>query len=211
MPAPTLRLPDRMNATVELVDAHVEAGRGDRLAVIDASDGSRYTYRDVLEMTNRTGNALAELGIRREERVMLLLHDSPEFVFSFFGAIKIGAVPIPTNTLLVPDDYEYIINDSRARALVVSEALLPQIEPIRSSLRHLDHVIVVGQSGTGMLDFAELTTAASAELSPADLGKDDVCFWLYSSGTTEGSRTPAARHDGRLRSLCKAHARHRRE
>ena len=184
MPAPTLRLPDRMNATVELVDAHVEAGRGDQLAVIDASDGSRYTYRDVLEMTNRTGNALAELGVRREERVMLLLHDSPEFVFSFFGAIKIGAVPIPTNTLLVPADYEYIINDSRARALVISEALLPRIEPIRSNLKDLDHVIVVGQHGAGMLDYAELTTAASAELTPADLGKDDVCFWLYSSGTT---------------------------
>jgi benzoate-CoA ligase len=173
-----------MNAAVEFVDAHVEIGRGDHLAIIDASDGSRYTYRDVLERTNRTGNALAELGVRREERVMLLLHDSPEFVFSFFGAIKIGAVPIPTNTLLVPADYQYMINDSRARVLVVAEALLPRIEPIRSNLKDLDHVIVVGKNDTGMLDYAELTTAASAELTPADLGKDDVCFWLYSSGTT---------------------------
>jgi benzoate-CoA ligase len=184
MPGPVIRLPDRMNATVEFVDAHVETGHGDRLAVIDAGDGSRYTYRDVLEMTNRTGNALAELGVRREERVMLLLFDSPEFVFSFFGAIKIGAVPVPTNTLLHPTDYEYMINDSRARVLVVSEALLPPIEPIRSNLKHLEHIIVVGKSGAGILDYEELTTAASAELTPADLGKDDVCFWLYSSGTT---------------------------
>jgi benzoate-CoA ligase len=173
-----------MNAAVEFVDSHVEAGRGDNLAVIDAGDGSRYTYRDVMEMANRTGNALMALDIRREERVMLLLHDSPEFVFVFFGAIKIGAVPVPTNTMLQPADYEYMINDSRARALVVGEALLPQIEPIRSNLKHVEHVIVVGKGGTGTLDYAELTAAASAELTPADLGKDDVCFWLYSSGTT---------------------------
>jgi len=183
-PQPTVDLPERMNAAVDFVDANVEAGRGDKLAIIDAGDGSTYTYDEVLRRTNQTGNALKELGVRREERVMLLLLDSPEFVFTFFGAIKIGAVPIPTNTLLMPADYRYMLNDSRARVLVVSESLLPLVEPVRSELRYLDTVIVVGDPAAGALRFEELTAPASAELPAEDLGKDDACFWLYSSGTT---------------------------
>lgn len=184
MRAPIVNLPERMNAAVDFVDANVAAGRGEKLAIINADDGSSYTYNDVLAQTNRTGNALTRLGVRREERVMLLLLDSPEFVFNFFGAIKVGAVPIPTNTLLTPADYEYMINDSRARVLVVSEALLPQVGPILTDLRHLDHIIVVGRPGDGQLSYRELIDAESAELSPADLSTDDACFWLYSSGTT---------------------------
>jgi benzoate-CoA ligase len=184
MHAPVVDLPERMNAAVDFVDANVAAGRGEKLAVINADDGSSYTYNDVLVQTNRVGNALTQLGLRREERVMLLLLDSPEFVFSFFGAIKIGAVPIPTNTLLKPVDYEYMINDSRARVLVVSEALLPQVEPILANLRHLDHIIVVGRPGDGQLSYRESIDALSAELPAAELSEDDACFWLYSSGTT---------------------------
>ena len=184
MPVPTIDLPDRMNASTYFVDANVEAGRGGKIAIYDAGDGSSYTYDDVLAGVNRVGNALKTLGIRREERVMLLVHDSPEFVFSFFGAIKIGAVPIPTNTLLKSPDYEYLLNDSRARVLVISESLLPQIDPIRNSLRYLEHVVAVGEPGDRQLSYEEFTSAASCELSPEMLSKDDACFWLYSSGTT---------------------------
>jgi len=184
VPAPTVDLPDRMNAAVDFVDANVEAGWGDRLAIIDASDGSTFTYNDVLEGVNRTGNALRSLGVRRDERVMMIMLDSPEFVFTFFGAIKIGAVPIPTNTMLKPADYQYMIDDSRARVLVISEALLPLVEPIRARLNSLDEIIVVGRPAGDGLSYRELTGSASPDLSPADLGKDDACFWLYSSGTT---------------------------
>lgn len=184
MPAPLVDLPERMNAAVDFVDAHVEAGRGEKAAIIDAGDGSTYTFNDVLNGTNRTGNALRNLGVRREERVMLVLFDSPEFVFTFFGAIKIGAVPIPTNTMLKPADYECMLNDSRARVLVISEPLLGQIEPIRANLGGLEHIIVAGRDAGGHLSYRELIDSESAELSPAELGKDDPCFWLYSSGTT---------------------------
>lgn len=184
MPAPVVELSERMNAAVDFVDANLEAGRGDRLAIIDADDSSTYTHDDVLRLTNRAGNALKSLGLRREERVMLILLDSPEFVFAFFGAIKIGAVPIPTNTLRKPFDYEYMLNDSRARLLLVSEALLPQLEPVLERLEYLEKVIVVGEPGPGHLSYQELTAGAGDDLSAEILSKDDVCFWLYSSGTT---------------------------
>ncbi|MHC4064591.1 MAG: AMP-binding protein, partial [Planctomycetota bacterium] len=185
MSAPVIDLPDRMNAATYFVDANAQAGRGDKIAIHDAGDGSTYTYNDVLSMTNRTGNALKGLGVRREDRVMLLLLDSPEFACCFFGAIKIGAVPIPTNTLLKSADYEFLLNDSRARVLVISEPLLPRIEPIRDRLTYLDQIVVVGQPpDAGAADYRELVEAASAELAPEMLSKDDACFWLYSSGTT---------------------------
>ncbi len=191
MPGSPPHLEDRVNAAATLVDANVEAGRGDRIAIWNVADSARYTYRDVLKMTNRTGNALREFGVRMEERVLLLLLDSPEFVFSFFGAIKIGAVPIPMNTLLKAPDYEYVLNDSRARVLVIHQALLEQIEPIRSRLRYLRHVIVVGGPGRtavndsgGDLAYEDLVAACSTELDPEMMSPDDACFWLYSSGTT---------------------------
>ena len=185
MSAPVIELPDRMNAATYFVDANVEAGRGDKVAIYYVGDGSTYTYSDVLEGVNRFGNALKELGVRMEERVMLLLLDSPEFVFSFFGAIKMGAVPIPTNTLLKPHDYEYLLNDSRARALIVSEPLLEQIEPIRDRLRYLQHIVVVGEPHSNdQLSYRELVESASPELDAEEMSKDDACFWLYSSGTT---------------------------
>lgn len=173
-----------MNAAAVLVDDNVEAGRGEKIAIYDAGDGSAHTYNDVLELTNRTGNALKELGVRMEERVMLLLPDSPELVCSFFGAIKIGAVPIPTNTLLKSHGYEYMLNDSRARVLVVSEPLLEQIEPIRDQLRYLRQIVVVGQARDDHLSYRELVEASSPELAPEMMSQDDACFWLYSSGTT---------------------------
>ena len=185
MSAPVVELPDRMNAATYFVDANVEAGRGDKVAIYYVGDGSTYTYNDVLTMTNRTGNMLKGMGVRMEERVMLLLLDCPEFVFSFFGAIKVGAVPIPTNTLLKSPDYEYLLNDSRARVLVISEPLLDQIEPIQDQLHYLEQIVVVGEPRSAdQLAYHELVDSASDELEAELMSKDDACFWLYSSGTT---------------------------
>jgi acyl-coenzyme A synthetase/AMP-(fatty) acid ligase len=189
-----LNLPERYNASTTFIDANLEAGRGNKTAILYGDQS--LTYNDVAAMVNRTGNALIKLGVRMEERVMLLLLDSPEFVASFFGAIRMGAVPIPTNTLLRPADYEYLLNDSRATTLIVSEPLWANIEPIRANLKWLKHIIVVGASTgahssaaaqknpPGTINFADWIKNESAELVPADTARDDVCFWLYSSGTT---------------------------
>src|SRR3977135_2787026 len=139
----TLGIPETFNAAAHFVDRHVASGRGAHVA-IEYGD-ARITYDDVLRNVNRTGNALRRLGVRPEERVLLLLLDSPEFVYSFFGAIKIGAVPIPLNTLWKPADYQHVIGDSRASLLVVSSELLPVVNSIvAGGQRWLRDTIVVG-------------------------------------------------------------------
>jgi len=101
---------DTYNATTLFVDRHEKEGRGDKVAIY--YEDQEITYREVREKVNQTGNALKELGIGLEDRVLLLLLDCPEFAYSFFGVMKIGAIPIPTNTMLKPADYQYILNDS---------------------------------------------------------------------------------------------------
>src|SRR5438309_11840377 len=106
-----MEIPRDYDAATWFVDRHGTEGRGGRLAVIH--EGGRLTYGDVAAGANRLGNALRRLGVQREQRVVLLLYDSPEFVWSFWGALKIGAVPVPTNTLLKARDYEYILKEDR--------------------------------------------------------------------------------------------------
>ena len=177
-----LQLPERLNAAAVFVDTHVAAGRGEKTAILC---GDRtVTYRDLYEGVNRFGNALKGLGIRMEDRVGLLVPDTPEFPFTFFGAMKIGAVAIPMNTLLMPADYEYLLNDSRARVLVVHSSLVDRIAEIRGNLKYLEHIYVSGDAAEGPESLDGLLAGASPQLDPVDTSKDDAAFWLYSSGTT---------------------------
>jgi benzoate-CoA ligase len=177
-------LPDEFNAASYFVDRHLHEGRGDKVA-IECGD-TRVTYRELAENVNRVGNALRQLGVRMEERVLMLLLDTPEFAASFFGAIKIGAVAVPINTLLRSPDYAYLLNNSRARVAIVSDSLYPLIKTIpRIELPYLEHVVVVGEKASGgTLSYAEWTGGVSSELLPVPTNKDDVAFWLYSSGST---------------------------
>lgn len=184
MDAASLKIPDIFNAAAHFVDRHLAEGRGATVA-IECGDEC-VTYADLHERVNRFGNALRHrLGVRAEERVMVLQHDSPAFACSFFGAMKIGAVPVPVNTLWKAADYEYVLNDSRARVLVVSEALLPQIQLVpRERLRYLHDIVVVGDAPEGMHSFDVLLADGAAALEPQPTTRDDVAFWLYSSGST---------------------------
>jgi benzoate-CoA ligase len=177
-------IPEQFNVATYFVDRNIEQGRGDNVAIEFGEQ--RITYRQVLENVNRFGNALRQaLDVRIEERVLLLLLDCPEYAYSFFGAIKVGAVPIPTSTLFKPQDYEYLLNDSRARVVIISEALLPQLQAIPAErLRYLKDVVVVGHAPTGTRSFAELLSTAAPDLQAEPTSKDDTAFWLYSSGST---------------------------
>lgn len=176
-------LPIIFNVATYFVDRHISEGRGERIA-FECGD-ERVSYSQLFERVNRAGNAMRKLGVRQEERVVLLLHDTPEFAYWFFGGIKIGAVPIPINTLLKPHEYEYILNDSRARVLIVSEALFPQIQAIaKEKLRHLKTILIFGQSEESALSLQQLLDESSPQLEAEATTKDDAAFWLYSSGST---------------------------
>jgi benzoate-CoA ligase family protein len=186
IPGAPILLPDQFNAATYFIDRHIPEGRGEKIA-IEAGE-ARVSYRQLWERVNRFGNSLRQLGVRIEERVFLLLLDTPEFAVSFFGAIKIGAVPVPVNTLLKTSDYHYILNNSRARVAVVSEALYPQLQGWKK-LRYLQHVIVVGGAQPATTDkntqsFAGLIEQNSPSLEAEPTSKDDAAFWLYSSGST---------------------------
>jgi benzoate-CoA ligase len=175
-------LPQRFNVATHFLDRHVAEGRG--AAPAFHCEGRVLTYGGVQELANRTGNALRELGVDLEQRVLMLCLDAPEFLGTFWGAIKAGAVPVPVNTLLRGPDYLYLLNDSRARVAVVSAPLLPEVAPVLAQAPHLRHVLVAGGPPGPYLSYEARVAAASATLEAADTSRDDAAFWLYSSGST---------------------------
>jgi benzoate-CoA ligase len=178
--AADLGIPERFNATTHFIDRHLAEGRGAKVA-IECGD-ERVTYGELAERVNRCGSALRDrFGLGLGDRVVLLLHDGPAFFYAFFGAIKIGAVPIPINTLWKTPDYRHVLRDSTARALVVSEALHPLVDVIPpADLPDLRHVLVIDRAGS----FRAFLDRGSPVLEAAPTAHDDPAFWLYSSGST---------------------------
>ena len=184
-----MALPERYNAAVAYVDGALARGWGERVAVRGA--GGTVTYQHLAAMVNRMGNGLRALGVEEEQRVAVLLYDSPAFAASFFGAMKIGAVPVPLNTAMRQADYGYMLGDSRARVLVVEGELWPLVAPLRAHLPHLRHVAVVNSGAVsdgrllqGVLSYDALMAGASVHLDATPTSRDDAAFWLYSSGST---------------------------
>lgn len=180
-------LPEQYNVSAVFLDGALAQGWGDRPAI--RTQTGTLTYAQVAEQANRAGNGLTALGVEMEQRVALLLYDSPEFAATFFGAMRLGAVAVPFNTQLRPQDYLYLLNDSRARVLVAESDLWQQIAPMRRQMPFLRHVVLVhrdGAAGGGpnTVDYTALTAGASAALATAPTTRDDAAFWLYSSGST---------------------------
>ena len=170
------------NAADYFVDRNIRQGRGHKVAIY--TENRNYTYNDIQKMTNKTANALRELGVRVDDRVIILMLDVPQFFAIFWGAIKIGAVPIPVNTMLTPEDYEYYLNDSRARVLVVSEQLIGNVLKMKGDLRYLRDLIVISETEGAHIPFKQMYRHAPETIKTEFTMKDDVGFWLYSSGST---------------------------
>ena len=155
---------------VPLLDRHLQEGRGSRPAL--RLERGSVSYAELQALVNRAGNALRESGILPEQRVAILLPDGPEFVAAFIGAMKIGAVPVPMNTAAREPELELMLDDSRARALVVDERLVGSVG------RCVATRLVLGASFDAALEHA------SPDLEVFPTGVDEPCYWLYSSGTT---------------------------
>lgn len=172
---------NRYNAAEDLIERNL-AARPTKIAYID--DHGRYSYADLAERVNRCAGALAGLGIPMEARVLVCLLDTIDFPAVFLGAIKAGIVPVAVNTLLTTSDFDFMLRDSRAQALIVSASLVPVFTPILSDQPFLKHVIVSGGEHASGHNLDDLMALASGGFTAAPTGPDDACFWLYSSGST---------------------------
>ncbi|MDP3250675.1 MAG: benzoate-CoA ligase family protein [Hydrogenophaga sp.] len=175
--------PERFNFARHLLE--LNAGRAQKTALID--DQGSITYGQLADQVQRFSGALTALGLRREERVLLLMHDSSDWVVAFLGALHAGVVPVAVNTLLTAQDYAYMLANSRAHAVLVSAALLPTLRTALAANPNEVHHLIVSRASEalpqGAHDFASLV-AQSAPAPAADTHGDEPAFWLYSSGST---------------------------
>lgn len=196
----TVSIPDTFNIADYFIDRNLELGRGNNSAIYE--DGRILNYEQLAEMVNRAGNALRSLGLDKENRVVLALPDSAEFVAVFFGAAKIGAIPVPVNPAARPDEILYFLNDSGARALAIQEDVWPPVQALAARAPELRQVLLVppepakqqfvtispAPTRYGQHSLADVLAAASPKLDPAPTSSDDIAFFLYSSGSTGSAK-----------------------
>ena len=175
-------VPRDYNFAADILGRNLNAGRVGKLAYIDRRQG--WTYGELAIRVDRFAHMLRSLGVRREERILICLLDDIDWPTAFLGAIKAGVVPVPVNTLLTAEDYRFMLDDSRARLLVVSEELFPKFADLIGPSADLTHVVVSGVNGHGHPRFEDMLAGAKAETLTAPTVCDDICFWLYTSGST---------------------------
>jgi len=174
---------EQFNVATFFVDRHVAEGRGARTAFRFA--GRPITYAELAASVDRCASALAALGVEMEQRILLALNDSPAFAAAFWGVTKLGAVAVPVNTLMTPQEYEFLLTDSRARVAIVEASVAERVLAVRHRCPSLRAVIVVGGQGLpGTHDFDELLAAAKPTCESALTLADDICYWGYTSGST---------------------------
>ena len=177
---PRIDIPRDYNAAHDLLARNT--ARPGKVAFVDASNGAQLTYGELADQAHRFANALRAAGFAPETRVMLAMHDTPEWPVVFLGCILAGVVPIATNTLLTTKDFDFMLRDSRARALFVSKPLLPSFEGLIGTIGTLKTVVVAGDTGPDSVSAMVRSGATAPHV--ADTCADDACFWLYSSGST---------------------------
>jgi 4-hydroxybenzoate-CoA ligase len=176
------------NAATEFVDDNVARGLGNKVAFVDPQRS--LSYAQLQAQTCRWARALRRMGLRGEERIALVLHDTVEFPIVFWGAIRAGIVVIPLNTLLNAEQYAYILGDSRAAGIVVAASLLPTLLPVLERVQSLRRVVVVGAPAEERKDahqlhrIEDLLAGESPAPFAADTVSDEVALWLYTSGST---------------------------
>jgi len=191
-----VEVPREYNAASHFIDRHVIEGRGSKIAYRD--DRGSYSYAQLAERVNRAGSVLKSLDVEMEQRVLLCVQDGIDFVALYWGAIKIGAVPVPVNTLLAAADYDFMLRDCRAKVITVSHPVVERFAEVIAAQPFLQSIVVTGAEaggGLGAIDeavrghiqvasFDELAAGADTTLETAATVADDVAFWLYSSGST---------------------------
>jgi benzoate-CoA ligase len=186
-----ISFPERFNMADYFLYHNLEEGRENKTCLY--YEDQQFTYKEVANAANRTGNALRDAGLNIEERVLIVLPDCPEFVSTWFGAARIGAVITMVNPLLPAGDYKYYLDYTRARVAVIHHSQLETFSEAAVDSRYLRTVLVVGSKdaaldqpdrGPSWISFQQLTDAQSIDCAAADTHRDDIAIWLFTSGST---------------------------
>ncbi|HYL12472.1 MAG TPA: acyl-CoA synthetase [Terriglobales bacterium] len=178
---------ERFNPTEELLGKAVAAGRGERTAVL--FEDQRFSYNQLLTQANKFANALRDLGVEEGDRVILRTPNIPPALVANFAILKLGAVCTPTSPLFSRTEIAHVANDAEAVAIIVSSALLGEVEAARENLQTVKHIIVVGGDAAevkakGFLPYGELLQSGEPTIDPVLRKREDVGLLLYTSGTT---------------------------
>ena len=179
---PEVTVPRSYNAAHDLIERNLQAGRRDQIAFVD--DRQSITYGELARRVNRFASGLGSIGLEREDRILLCLLDTIDWPTVFLGAIKAGVVPVCVNTLLMQADYDYMLRDSRAKALFVSRALFPAFDGLHNAIPSLSRVVISEAPLADGGDVGAILDSGEDACEAADTSADDACFWLYSSGST---------------------------
>jgi benzoate-CoA ligase family protein len=194
-----IAIPENLNLTTYYLEDNIAQGRGQKTAVYCRDE--TYTFNDMCKLTNRVGNLLKELGVGFEDRVLLILQDTPEWLAGWYATMKIGGVATHAYTYLLPSDYEYFVNYVRPKVVIVDSTTLERVrEGVRNSIFHRA-ILVAGEDlpplEKGEFGLKELLTEASSVLKTAPTTRNDLAFWNFSGGTTGKSKgVPHMHHDG---------------
>ena len=187
----SISFPERFNMSDYFLYHNVEEGRENKICLY--YEDQQFTYKQVVEAANRAGNALREVGLEIEQRVLIVLPDCPAFVWTWFGAARIGAVITMVNPLLPADDYKYYLDYTRARVAVIHESQLETFREASKDAQYLRAVLVVDSKAASLeqpahgprwISFEQLIDAQTNECIRADTHRDDIAIWLFTSGST---------------------------
>ena len=186
--------PENFNMADYFLYHNLEDGRENKVCL--HYEDLSYTYGEVVRLSNRVGNSLRSFGVQMEDRILIALPDCPEFVWSWFGAARIGAVITMVNPLLPAEDYKYYLHYTRAKLAVIHQSLVKTFAELAPDANYLRAVLVVGQekedergsespqSQLNWAPFGAAVMSSSDECTPADTHRDDIAIWLFTSGST---------------------------
>lgn len=188
-----IKFPERFNLADYFLYRNLEEGRENKTCIYFSN--RRWSYGETARMSNRVGNTLRNLGVEIEDRILIALSDCPEFVWTWFGASRIGAVITMVNPLLPAADYRYYLEYTRARVAIIGESLLQPILEAAKDARHLRAILVVAgptrredlepvPTEIELASFNQATSSESDECAPANTHRDDIAIWLFTSGST---------------------------
>jgi len=182
-------IPTRFNIGRDCTDKHAKSeSHGNKVALYwenEDGESKRFTFSELSQLTNKIGNCLISLGFQKGDRLLIRLPNLPEFPLVFLGAIKIGAVPIPSSTMLTAEEIDYLLDDSKSKGVITAPELYEAVEVNRGHHKKFKYVLMVGQPiPSACVDFTELINKSSENLSVPETKADDVAYICYTSGTT---------------------------